>query len=234
MQRRKPTDRVLLRLAVAFLIAMSFVAILVIFVSGWWWYIATAVVAGYGAILVRAAYADQPAYPNDPLPPWLEDFFHGWGNAKRMGISTVAWFFGGILWAVPLLFLDAAERAQGRLTSSATRRASMVEGSLPTALVDRQMLDLVPCPRPNCMRAARMVAHRSDYRPYRLGPPRRFATSAARASWPGSPPSSSTRWLVRRSNTPWRTAQRRSNASKASLASSPTRTITPFRPLRSA
>jgi hypothetical protein len=91
MHRQRPADRVLLRLAVAFLIAMSFLAILVIFVSGWWWWIAAAVVAGYGAILVRAAYADQPACPNDPLPRWLEDFFHGWPNAKGLGISTAAW-----------------------------------------------------------------------------------------------------------------------------------------------
>jgi hypothetical protein len=106
---------------VAFLIAMSFLAILVIFVSGWWWWIAAAVVAGYGAILVRAAYADQPACPNDPLPRWLEDFFHGWPNAKGLGISTAAWFIGTIYGPCRSCFSTAAERAQGRLTS---RRAA--------------------------------------------------------------------------------------------------------------
>ena len=105
MQWRRPTDQVLLRLAVAYLIAILLMVILAIFVSAWWVLAATAVFIGYGAFMLRVTLADKTAYPNDRLPWRLEVLFHGFTDQKGLGITFVAWFIGLLALLVMMIAL---------------------------------------------------------------------------------------------------------------------------------
>ena len=57
----------------------------------------------YAAIGIRAVTVDQPADPNNPMSWGLDVAFHGWGDAKGLGVTAIALFICTVLLLVILL-----------------------------------------------------------------------------------------------------------------------------------
>lgn len=105
MSRQRATDTALLTLALGFLSGMVILVLLALFVDpGTAFGVGVAFWIGYAFIGYRAVTADQPADPNPPVP-WhgLDVAFHGWGDAKGLGMTVAAWFVGTLLLLVILL-----------------------------------------------------------------------------------------------------------------------------------
>ena len=104
MSRQRATDFALQILAVAFLAGMVVLAPLALFVdplNAFW--VGVILWIAYAAIGIRAVTADQPADPNNPMSWGLDVAFHGWGDAKGLGVTAIALFICTVLLLVIFL-----------------------------------------------------------------------------------------------------------------------------------